>query len=333
MQLDGSSFFLGGFLWSQQIKDPVDETTGLLPSKTHGTYAAIHPHLRANKHWHWTRWTCWTVSARSIFFDTMYYDPAEQRASEFQVLFLAGGHEGHSPKPELFALSSLYFCDSCSKVLCRKDLAEDVDSYYCPHCLENMPSSEAMLCGMRCSKCWECPVCSSTLTPCIANPSSKEPTYHFACSYCRWSSKGKQEADKPESRWRFWVIFRILIYIFHSWIIHIFIECQMKHWSSIFWNCKKRGVSRNSPLKQPLFCSIFFWDQTLQDENKVSTAAAKEQLITEIVSLERESQPRQRMMAMLEAFRLWDANYVDVFFFFLAHVCWRFSFCCGGHIL
>ena len=36
--------------------------------------------------------------------------------------------------------------------------------------------------------------------------------------------------------------------------------------------------------------------------------------MTEIVSLERESQPRQRMMAMLEAFRLWDANYVDVFF-------------------
>ena len=46
-----------------------------------------------------------------------------------------------------------------------------------------------------------------------------------------------------------------------------------------------------------------------------SPAAAKEQLITEIVSLERESQPRQRMMAMLEAFRPWDANYVEVFFF------------------
>ena len=71
-----------------------------------------------------------------------------------------------------------------------QDLSEDVDSYYCPHCLENMPSSEAMLCGMRCSKCWECPVCSSALTPCIANPSFKEQTYHFACSYCRWSSKG-----------------------------------------------------------------------------------------------------------------------------------------------
>ncbi|CAK8996131.1 Uncharacterized protein SCF082_LOCUS4654 [Durusdinium trenchii] len=56
-------------------------------------------------------------------------------------------------------------------------------------------------------------------------PSSEEQTYHFACSYCRWSSKGRQEAEKPE------------------------------------------------------------------------------QLITEIVSLERESQPRQRMMAMLEAFR------------------------------
>lgn len=51
-------------------------------------------------------------------------------------------------------------------------------------------------------------------------------------------------------------------------------------------------------------------------KTKVSSCSwTKEQLITEIVSLERESQPRQRMMAMLEAFRLWDANYVDVFFF------------------
>lgn len=161
----------------------------------------------------------------------MYYDPADLRAksSPFQVLFVAGGHDQDESlaanKPETFPLSSLYFCDSCSRIVSKKDLSEDVDSYYCPHCLENMPSSEAMLCGMRCSKCWECPVCSSTLTPCIANPSFKEQTYHFACSYCRWSSKGRQEADKPE------------------------------------------------------------------------------QLITEIVSLERESQPRQRMMAMLEAFR------------------------------
>ncbi|CAE7440240.1 unnamed protein product [Symbiodinium necroappetens] len=81
-----------------------------------------------------------------------------------------------------------------ARIVSRRDLAEDVDSYYCPHCLENMPSSE-------------------------------EQTYHFACSFCRWSSRGRQEAEKPE------------------------------------------------------------------------------QLITQIVALERESEPRQRMLAMVEAFR------------------------------
>ncbi|CAJ1406500.1 unnamed protein product [Effrenium voratum] len=162
----------------------------------------------------------------------MYYDSdgprlASQPNAPFSLEFIAGGDAsaGSISKPAAYPISSLYFCDGCSRVVSRRDLAEDVDSYYCPHCLENMPSSEAMLCGMRCSKCWECPVCSSTLTPCIAT-TSKEQSYHFACSYCRWSSKGRQEAEKPE------------------------------------------------------------------------------QLITQIVSLERESEPRQRMMTMLEAYRM-----------------------------
>ena len=161
----------------------------------------------------------------------MYFDPRGPLRSSgsspppFEIHVANGGDEGSITSPAMFCISSLYFCDSCSRLVSRRDLAEDVDSYYCPHCLENMPSSEAMLCGMRCSKCWECPVCSSTLTPCIANPSSKEQTYHFACSFCRWSSRGRQEAEKPE------------------------------------------------------------------------------QLITQIVALERESEPRQRMVAMVEAFR------------------------------
>ena len=161
----------------------------------------------------------------------MYYDPhgplhsSRSSLPPFHVHVANGGETGSITSPALFCISSLYFCDNCSRLVSRTDLAEDVDSYYCPHCLENMPSSEAMLCGMRCSKCWECPVCSSTLTPCIANPSSKEQTYHFACSFCRWSSRGRQEAEKPE------------------------------------------------------------------------------QLITQIVALERESEPRQRMVAMVDAFR------------------------------
>jgi len=104
--------------------------------------------------------------------------------------------------PEAHALSQLYFCDGCSRVVSRRDLAEDVDSYYCPNCLENMPSSEAMLYGMRCSKCWECPVCSSTL-PAVARAvggqqASPEQTYQLACSYCRWSSGSQLDVTQPE---------------------------------------------------------------------------------------------------------------------------------------
>ena len=173
----------------------------------------------------------WVLAQAICRASAMYYDPKGPLCASgstlppFRVHVASGGEPGSIACPALFAASSLYFCDNCSRIVSRRDLAEDVDSYYCPHCLENMPSSEAMLCGMRCSKCWECPVCSSTLTPCIANPSSKEQTYHFACSFCRWSSRGRQEAEKPE------------------------------------------------------------------------------QLITQIVALERESEPRQRMLAMVEAFR------------------------------
>jgi len=100
--------------------------------------------------------------------------------------------------PEAQPLAQLYFCDSCSRVVSRRELSEDVDSYYCPNCLELMPSSEAALYGMRCSKCWECPVCFSTLTTAAVGAVAGEQTFHLACGYCRWSSRGRFEAQQPE---------------------------------------------------------------------------------------------------------------------------------------
>merc|ERR1719162_2464483 len=53
---------------------------------------------------------------------------------------------------------------------------------------------------MRCSKCWECPVCTSTLAMCVSVGASAAAAqnYHLACGYCRWSSKGRLEAAQPE---------------------------------------------------------------------------------------------------------------------------------------
>uniref|UniRef100_A0A0G4I7E4 Dynactin subunit 4 n=1 Tax=Chromera velia CCMP2878 TaxID=1169474 RepID=A0A0G4I7E4_9ALVE len=87
-----------------------------------------------------------------------------------------------------FPIEELYFCDTCSKIRSRFELSEEIDSYYCPNCLENMPSSEAMIYLNRCSKCFECPVCFNTLII-IAPP---EGGCIFSCQYCRWSSKNVQ---------------------------------------------------------------------------------------------------------------------------------------------
>jgi hypothetical protein len=134
----------------------------------------------------------------------MYYDydgPLPFKASikpAFRVDFVTGEDSKESQACiEVLPLSQLYFCDGCSRVVSRRDLTDEVDSYFCPHCLENMPSSEAMLYGMRCSKCWECPACTTTLTMTVL-PAGAEQSYHLACCYCRWSSRGRLEAPQPE---------------------------------------------------------------------------------------------------------------------------------------
>jgi len=122
------------------------------------------------------------------------------RSAPFVIEFATGADQHLNPLvyPEALPLSHLYFCDGCSNVVSRLDLTEDIDSYYCPHCLENMPSSEAMLYGMRCSKCWACPVCSVNLTVVASSVAADEKVFHIVCSYCRWSSRGWMEAVQPE---------------------------------------------------------------------------------------------------------------------------------------
>jgi hypothetical protein len=40
-------------------------------------------------------------------------------------------------------IEDLYYCQGCQSVRCPICVAQDIESYYCPHCLENMASSEA----------------------------------------------------------------------------------------------------------------------------------------------------------------------------------------------
>ena len=93
----------------------------------------------------------------------------------------------------------LYFCRHCLDIRCGFCVSHEVDSHYCPNCMENMPSAEARLKKNRCANCFDCPHCSHTLSvraTSVAVPSTEDPTkmvpkkmYYLACAFCRWTSR------------------------------------------------------------------------------------------------------------------------------------------------
>ncbi|CAL1613942.1 unnamed protein product [Knipowitschia caucasica] len=103
-------------------------------------------------------------------------------------------------------LSLLYFCRYCSELRSLECVSHEVDSHYCPSCLENMPSAEAKLKKNRCANCFDCPCCMHTLSTRATNipaPLPDDPTkttmkkaYYLACGFCRWTSRDVGMADK-----------------------------------------------------------------------------------------------------------------------------------------
>lgn len=105
--------------------------------------------------------------------------------------------------------SRLYFCRHCIKLRCPLCVSHEVDSYYCPNCLENMPSAEAKVKKNRCANCFDCPSCGNTLSTratAVAIQSDKsgddgkatqaKKVYYLACGFCRWSSRDVGIEDK-----------------------------------------------------------------------------------------------------------------------------------------
>ncbi len=96
-------------------------------------------------------------------------------------------------------LSRLYFCRHCLDARCPFCVSHEVDSHYCPNCLENMPSAEARLKRNRCANCFDCPVCGHTLSTratSVQAPSAEDSSktvpkkvYYLACAFCRWTSR------------------------------------------------------------------------------------------------------------------------------------------------
>ncbi|KFH18209.1 dynactin subunit 4 [Toxoplasma gondii MAS] len=61
------------------------------------------------------------------------------------------------------AFSRAYVCESCRAVRGPEDLSVEIESYFCPACLDAMPQIEALACSCRCTKCFDCPRCFATL--------------------------------------------------------------------------------------------------------------------------------------------------------------------------
>ncbi|MCJ8735628.1 hypothetical protein PDJAM_G00249320 [Pangasius djambal] len=103
-------------------------------------------------------------------------------------------------------LSQLYFCRYCSELRSLECVSHEVDSHYCPSCLESMPSAEAKLKKNRCANCFDCPCCMHTLSTRATNipaPLPDDPSkttmkkaYYLACGFCRWTSRDVGMADK-----------------------------------------------------------------------------------------------------------------------------------------
>uniref|UniRef100_A0A3P9LX15 Dynactin subunit 4 n=1 Tax=Oryzias latipes TaxID=8090 RepID=A0A3P9LX15_ORYLA len=118
-----------------------------------------------------------------------------------RVVYLVRGE-----KNIIAPLSQLYFCRYCSELRSLECVSHEVDSHYCPSCLENMPSAEAKLKKNRCANCFDCPCCMHTLSTRATNipaPVPDDPTkttmkkaYYLACGFCRWTSRDVGMADK-----------------------------------------------------------------------------------------------------------------------------------------
>ncbi|KAK3090117.1 hypothetical protein FSP39_009312 [Pinctada imbricata] len=103
-------------------------------------------------------------------------------------------------------ICKLYLCRYCLKVRCGDCVLHEVDTPFCPNCLEHMPSAEAKLKKNGCSSCFDCPSCGHILSnratsmsvPDPENPGKTTPKrmFYMVCGFCRWSTRDSGIPDK-----------------------------------------------------------------------------------------------------------------------------------------
>lgn len=114
-------------------------------------------------------------------------------------------HPLSSPHPSHYhSLSSLLFCEACDAIRCDHCVNCELNCYYCPNCLFEVPSANIRAQKNRCGRnCFLCPQCHNTLAAVASDPppssydndpkspqaSIGEPPYFLTCTFCRWDSK------------------------------------------------------------------------------------------------------------------------------------------------
>lgn len=104
-------------------------------------------------------------------------------------------------------ITKVYFCRHCLALRCGDCVSHEVDSHYCPNCLEYMPTPEAKLKKNRCANCFDCPSCTHTLSiratsvqlpnPDEAGKVTPKKVFYLVCGFCRWSSRDVAIPDQP----------------------------------------------------------------------------------------------------------------------------------------
>ena len=90
-------------------------------------------------------------------------------------------------------LGNLYYSSKRNMLLTDhpSNAIEEIESFYCPQCLENYPSSEAAMYKNRCPRveCLKCPFCSTVLTTIVSHLNGYDgPQTYLSCGYCYWDS-------------------------------------------------------------------------------------------------------------------------------------------------
>ncbi|POW08446.1 hypothetical protein PSTT_07525 [Puccinia striiformis] len=100
-------------------------------------------------------------------------------------------------------LSSLLFCEECDAVRCELCVSCELNCYYCPNCLFEVPAANIRSQKNRCARnCFLCPQCQHTLSAVATDPpslawrrsqstssKSRRSPFLSACTFCRWDSK------------------------------------------------------------------------------------------------------------------------------------------------